>query len=640
MTDPELRRLREIEQRLRSITEHAPDFILQFDRAGIINYMNRPAPGHTMQDMLGTDVRRWMEPQFHEAFGRAVDEVFDTQQLSSYESVGSVTGRHYVNRISPVLADGKVVSAILITHDITEIKRAQEAARESEQRYRSLVDGSFEGLAISVDRVFLDGNRAVADMFGYTLEEMMGKGPGDMATPESQKIIAQNVRAGIETPYEVTCIRKDGSTFPCELLGRNTTYMGKPARITGFRDLSERHRLEAEQERREEQVRHAQKLETLGVLAGGIAHDFNNLLTIILANADGAGRAKDNTERRDHTLSQIKNAVARARELTEHLLVYAGQGERKIERVNVSELVEDAIELLRVSVSKKAALRCELAETLPDTEADAGQLRQIAMNLIINASDSLAGNSGEIVVSTGEVNASAQDLSRAFADDSAPGRYVYLEVRDTGAGMSQATLSRLFDPFFTTKTDGRGLGLAAVRGIVSAHKGAIELDSSPGNGTRFRVLLPASETTTTRAQPAGDSQPRLHLRPATVLVAEDEPAIAEVVRFSLEEAGCSVVIAVDGEQAIEKFRGHANAVDLLLLDLTMPKKNGLEVLETIRKLAPKVPAILCSGYTERNYQDVLDGDRHASFLSKPYSLDILLERVHEVLSAAAIDESN
>ena len=633
--DEELDALVAAERRLRAITEHAPDFILHFDRAGVISYMNRPAPGHSMADMLGTNVRKWMEPQFHDAFGEAVERVFATGELASYESVGTVTGTHYINRISPVLADGKVESAVLITHDITELKHLQQRAEESEERYRTLVESSFEGLIISVDRVAIYANQAVADIFGYSLDELAGKSPATMATPESQELIAKNVRAGIETPYEVTCIRKDGSTFPCELLGRNTVFEGKPARITGFRDLTERRAREAEQERREERVRHAQKLETLGVLAGGIAHDFNNLLTIIMANAGIAARTLDQPGKLEKNLDQIREAVMRSRDLTHQLLVYAGQGTRDKERVRLTGLVQDAMELLRVSVSKKANLQCELDPDLPPVDADAGQLRQIVMNLIINASDALDGDSGDVVIKTGVTEANSRYLAGTFAGPaSSPGTYVYLAVEDTGKGMTPDTMRRIFDPFFTTKVEGRGLGLAAVQGIVHAHGGAIKVDTELGKGTAFRVLLPAADEANKAVRtPAGSATKPLALQ-GTVLVADDESGIVDVLRDALCSVGCQVLTAADGEQAVNLFRDNMPGVDLLLLDLTMPKKSGLEALAEIRALDPSVPAILASGYSSRAHEAAQLQDPQIRFLSKPYDLETLLDLVGETLAPA------
>ncbi|HMR80751.1 MAG TPA: PAS domain S-box protein, partial [Polyangiaceae bacterium] len=331
----EVERLRAVERLLTSITLHAPDYILHFDRAGVISYMNRPPPGHRMQDVLGTNVRRWMEPAFHEAFGAALQRVYETAALASYESVGSVTGRDYVNRISPVLVDGVVESAVLITHDVTELKHAERERAEAEERYRTLVEASFQGLCISVAGEIIHANRAMEEMFGYGPGELVGVTAAQLATPESAAVVLRHIQEGVEAPYEGTAVRKDGSTFPCELLGRNVKYDGKPARITGMRDLTEMRREEAARARRESRVQHAQKLETLGVLAGGIAHDFNNLLTVVASNADLAMRELGDSQQVKASLEQISAAVQRGSGLTHQLLVYAGQVDPRTETVDL-----------------------------------------------------------------------------------------------------------------------------------------------------------------------------------------------------------------------------------------------------------------------------------------------------------------
>ncbi len=630
-TESELERLREAERRLRSITEHAPDFILEFGRDGVITYMNRAAPGHTLDDMVGSNVRQWMEPTAHADFDRCVQHVFETGETSSYESVGAITGRHYNNRVSPVLSDSSITSAILITHDITDIRVAEHQLAEAERRYRALVESSFEGLCISVDRTLIYGNQAMADMFGYTLEEMVGLSPATMATPESAEVIKRNVAAGVETPYEVTCVRKDGTTFPCELLGRNIVHDGKPARITGFRDLTERRRQEAEQARRELAVRHAQKLETLGVLAGGIAHDFNNLLTIMLANIEMSISRVGKPERAREHMTEVRTAAIRARDLTTQLLVYAGRGEQEIETLDLNDLLRDAAALLNVSIAKSATLDFDLADELPAIEADVGQIRQIAMNLIINASDALDGG-GTITVETGRVDADDAYLQDSFGDGGLqPGEYVYLAVADTGVGMNHATVSRIFDPFFTTKFTGRGLGLAAVQGIVRAHRGAIKVDSQPGRGTRFVVLLPSAGH---RAATAVTE--REQVRPAprgkTVLVAEDEVALARTIQEALRSTGYTVILTEDGAEAIAAFEANADAIDIALLDVNMPKKTGVDVLHAIRAHTAELPVVLSSGFSDLRHNEVSANDGRVVVLNKPYGLDVLFDTLAECLT--------
>jgi two-component system cell cycle sensor histidine kinase/response regulator CckA len=617
--------LRDNERQLATVAEHAPDFILRLDRHGTITYMNRPAPGYTLADMIGSDVRRWMMPEAHPAFERTLHEVFVAGQASSYESRGSVTGQHYVHRVSPVVVRGEVESAILITHDITEIKRAYLQLAEAEARFLAMTEASFEGLTISVANRVVVANQAFAQMLGMTVTEVIGVSPADVTTPESAEVIVQRMRAGSTEPYEVVAVRKDGTTFPCEILGRNITYRGQPARLSGFRDLTERRQQEAEQERREDRVRHAQKLETLGVLTGGVAHDFNNLLATILTHVEVALAGIANAQRVRDGLQRIGIAARRASELTSQLLTYSGRAERRTEAVDINGFIKDTAELTRVSISKKASLVISLAEDLPAIEADVGQLQQVLVNLMTNASEALDHNAGVITIVTGIQQADASYLQDCYADQRvAPGLFVFMEVADDGSGMDSETQRRIFDPFFTTKVAGRGLGLASVLGIARSHHAAIRLWSSLGGGTRFRVLFPArpKNAPAPRPQTARAVAANTPAR-GTILLADDEPQLARNLRELLELIGYDVLLAKDGIEALELFDVHHDAIVCALIDVTMPRKDGLEVLSEIRKRSQQMPVVLMSGHSEAELGHVLRDGSPTGFLRKPFDMDEL-----------------
>lgn len=488
----ELDRLRAADRRWGSVAAYAPDYILQFDRAGTISYMNRPAPGFTIQDMIGSNVRRWMEPQNHEDFGRAVEHVFATGELASYESIGSVSGRYYINRISPVIEAGEVESAILITHDVTEWKQAEKRLLEADERYRALVDASFEGLAITVDQRIVAVNRTTAALLGYGPDELIGVLALDVVAPECIPLVREQWESGSEAPYELTLVRKDGSRFPCEVLGRNITYQGGPARISGMRDLTERKRQEEEREKLQQRVNMADRVQTLRRLAGGLAHDFNNLLTVIHASAELLNPLPQDATEVAQRIDEIRLAAERAGELTKQLLVYAGLGHPQREPTDISALCRETVSLLRSSLLRNAEIHLDL-EVVPPVPADASQIRQIVMNLVLNATEALPAGRGWVRVRTGARDVTPDELlATDFGSAQAGGRYAFLEVSDTGCGMDQGTLQCMFDPFFTTKATGRGLGLASVQGIARAHEGAIQVRSSPGAGTTFTVFFPVA----------------------------------------------------------------------------------------------------------------------------------------------------
>ncbi len=397
-------------------------------------------------------------------------------------------------------------------------------------------------------------------------------------------------------------------------------------------------RRKSEEERRtlEAQIQQAQKLESLGVLAGGIAHDFNNLLTGILGNADLALMDLPADAAATGNLREIKTTAERAADLSRQMLAYSGRGSFIIEPIDLNDLVTEMVHLLDVSISKKAVLKLELAPDVPVMVGDATQIRQVLMNLITNASDAVGDEDGLISISTGWLECDRASLAGAYLDDQLDeGAYIYLEIADTGCGMDEETRRRIFDPFYTTKFTGRGLGLASVLGIIRGHKGAIQVDSKPTKGTRFRVLFPAGERPTT---PHAKKEPVLEVPVAsgTILLVDDEEAIREVGSRMLEQAGFTVATAVDGVEAVEYFGHHADSVACVLLDLTMPRLGGEETYRELRKIRPDVPVILSSGYSEREVDERFEGQGIAGFVQKPY---LAAELVSKVRAVVRVEES-
>ena len=396
----------------------------------------------------------------------------------------------------------------------------------------------------------------------------------------------------------------------------------------------------AEEERRKVQVKllHAQKLESLGVLSGGIAHDFNNLLVGILGNAGLAlGDLPEDSPVRD-TLKDIETAALRAAELTRQLLAYAGKGQFFVGPVHLSQLVEEMGHLLSTAVAKNARLDFQFAADLPTIDADATQLRQVVMNLITNASEAIGTASGTIVVRTGVMDADRGYLADAQLGVGLPaGRYAFVEVQDDGHGMHPATQARIFDPFFTTKFTGRGLGLAAVLGIVRAHRGAIRVTSAPGRGTTIRVLLPCANAPegnlplpATTAEEATDELPP---GSATVLIVDDEETVRTVAQRILSARGFAVRLASGGVEALHVLREDPDGIDLVLLDLTMPDMGGAMTMQELRRIRPDLKVVLSSGYSQEDA--IPAGDVTASaaaFIQKPYRPSELVAILRRVLA--------
>jgi signal transduction histidine kinase/DNA-binding response OmpR family regulator len=387
----------------------------------------------------------------------------------------------------------------------------------------------------------------------------------------------------------------------------------------------------------EERLRQGQKMESIGVLAGGVAHDFNNLLASVMGNASLL-REEVSGEKLEKVESIIR-ASERAADLTRQLLAYAGKGRVVVAIHDFSHIVRDMTDLLRASIPKKVSLKLALADDLPGVEADRGQLQQIVMNLVLNGAEAIgADRPGTLTVGVGARQASATDRvsDEITGRPLAPGSYVWLEVADTGSGMDEATRTRIFDPFFTTKFLGRGLGLAAVAGIVQMHHGAIQLRTAPGQGATFRVYLPAGA--------AAERQPREARRAeargtATVLLVDDEAMVRDFARAALEKFGYRVLTANDGQEAVRVFEANSEEIGLVLLDLTMPVLGGDEAIGLLKSKSAGLRVIVMSGYGKAEVLKAFAGKGVSGFLQKPFTATRLAEEVRAVLASPATASS-
>lgn len=372
-----------------------------------------------------------------------------------------------------------------------------------------------------------------------------------------------------------------------------------------------------------EREHQARKMESLGILAGGVAHDFNNLLMGVLGNADLALSVMSPDAAGRNQVEDIIVAARRAADLAGQMLAYSGRGRFRVERIDLGSLVEDSVHLLKATVSSSVVLRVEPSQGVSKVSVDVGQMRQVLINLVANASDAIRERSGAIRISISERVFEQDGLDRMYvANDLRPGRYVVLEVSDTGCGIEPQTMGRIFDPFYTTKFTGRGLGLAAVLGIVRGHGGALDVRSEARRGSTFAVVLPRAEES---VDDGADLSPEQ--RKGLVLVIDDEQTVRDVSRAFLEQAGFIVLTAEDGLRGLEVFREKAAEVDCIILDYTMPGMGGRETLAEIRTIRDDVPVILSSGYDEDEVVGQVGDDSVSGFIQKPYGGAALIERL-------------
>ncbi len=382
----------------------------------------------------------------------------------------------------------------------------------------------------------------------------------------------------------------------------------------------------------ESQLYHAQKMEGLGLLAGGIAHDFNNLLVAILGQADMALTDLADSSRVQKCLDAIKRASIRASDLTAQMLAYAGKSSPELAPRNLNRLIEEISRLLSSSIPRKVKLEMDLAENLPAVEMDVTQIRQVVLNLITNAGEAIGNKPGCIRVST----ALSKTDPCGEAAQSGGRTWVQLQVADDGCGMSRKTIEKIFEPFFSTKYSGRGLGMSAVQGIVRRHGGNLSVQSTPGEGTTFRLALPASSREV--AEPAEPPQQEVRAFNKTcrsILVVDDEEDVRDILTAMLESSGFVVITAPDGPSGLEVLREQGEDIAAVILDMTMPVMSGDEVLTDIRRMLPEMPVLLCSGYEERQAMQMVGAGDISGFIAKPFQLKPLVNAVVRAVEQAA-----
>ena len=535
------------------------------------------------------------------------------------------------------------VAAEQLRQQNEELFAARQALEAERRRYHDLFEFAPDGyLVTDGDGTIQEANQAAARLLGVRQDFLVGKPLVVFVASDAHRAFgAYLARLHDGQPdrvaeWQTTVQPRGGLAFPVALTtGQIRDSKGHLVGLRWLlRDSTERVRTEVARRQWEAQLQHTQRLESLGVLAGGIAHDFNNLLAGILGSAELALLRLPQDAPARPEVEQIVTATHRAADLTGQMLAYSGRGTFRVQPVLLSALIREMEPLLRASLRKTCALEFHLGESLPAIEADATQLRQVLLNLVLNAGEAIGDAAGVVTARVAVRECDRAYLAGGVLDAKLPeGPYVALEVTDTGCGMSGETQAKMFEPFFTTKFTGRGLGLAAVLGIVRGHRGTIRVTSEPGRGTQIEVLFPPT-TRPVIAPPALAPVPPAWRGEGTILVVDDEAHIRAGAAQALEHAGFTVLTAADGREAVAVFRQHAEAVRAVLLDLTMPNMDGAATARELRQIRPDVRIVLTSGYTAEEATRQFTERDLVGFLQKPYGLKNLIAAVRDALEPA------
>jgi PAS domain S-box-containing protein len=660
------RELQESQEGMRLLIDGVKDYaIFMLDPEGRIVTWNQGAQrikGFTAQDVIGRSFAVFY-PEEEIASGLPERELALARCEGSFTGEGWRVRKDGTRFLASVAitalrnAQGDLKGFAKVTRDITQQKEAEAKLRSfnehlenrvrittqelsrSEARLQGFIRHAPAAIAFKgTDGRFLLINPRLETLLARPAEQIIDRTYGDLFPPElgeAMRASEQRVlEAGASLEEEEQWVHAEGTAhayitqkFPLLDAGGQCWGLGLIST-----DITER-------KEADRTLLQGQKLESLGILAGGIAHDFNNLLGAILGNLGLAQMENSPLSPIRHRLDTIEALVIKAADLTRQMLAYSGRGKFLVRSVNLSVLVTEMTHLLGISISKKATLRYEIQPDLPNMEADPTQIQQVIMNLVINASDAIADRNGAITIRTSTRVLDPSFLQRVFdGQDLSPGTFVALEVSDNGSGMSPETLKRIFDPFFTTKFTGRGLGLAALQGIVRGHHGGIRVYSELGKGTIFRLLFPATNLPS-EALPLQDP-PEQYRGSGLILVVDDEESILAMATNVLEQTGFRTLKAADGLEALELFEAHRQDLSLILMDLTMPKLDGEETYRALRQRGSVTPVILSSGFNESEAINRFLGKGLAGFLQKPYSAKALVEMVRKALTKGAADPTS
>ena len=620
--------LRTSEELYRTMVEQSNDMIWTLDMKGDFVFFNKRAEeisGHNLEEWLGRSFAPLIEkedlPRVSEIFSRTLNGEPQHYDVRVKKDTGDIITLS-VNT-APIMKEGEVTGTVSFGRDITERKKAAEALKESEEKYRVLFEAAKDAIFLSDESgKFIDVNKAACESLGYSKEELLKLGNSDIDADSRGVEAFSRVRDGKakEALFEVNQCRKDGTLLPREITGSMYYSAGTLTFLAIARDISERIKLE-------EQLRQSHKMEAIGTMAGGVAHDFNNLLVPILGFTELVISDLPMESRAREDLNHVLDSGKRAKKLVNQILTFSRKSEVPLQPVNMVLIVEEAVGLINHSLPPTIEIRRHIEPNISTVNADPTQIHQILMNLCTNAEHAMPeGGILEISLANVEVD---EELKGEF-NGLAAASYVRLAVKDTGCGMSKKTIKRIFDPFFTTKAKelGTGLGLSVVQGIVKSHNGSITVQSEIGSGSNFIILLPAVQNVSVVS--AASNAPVLR-GTESILFVDNEPAIAEMGKRTLERLGYSVATRTSSKEALELIRLDPEKFDLVITDQTMPHMTGVDLAVEILKVRPDIPIILCTGYSQKMTSKKAHASGIRKLIMKPLVGAELGHTVREVL---------
>ncbi len=531
--------------------------------------------------------------------------------------------------------NGQLIYRIATVQDITERLESQRALRESEERFRSVVESAPDAIFIQTGGCFAYLNRSAISLFGASkAEEILGRRIVDLIHPDYRDLVAERIRQLNKSQQgvpilEERILRLDGNEVYVEVSAVPFTFAGQQGALVFLRDIDRRKKAEEERAGLEHQLFQSQKIESIGRLAGGIAHDLNNLLTPVLGYSEMLSHAFQETDKLHKRIDVIHHAALRARDLVRQLLAFSSRQSLEFRMIDLNGVLRDFEQLLRRTIRANIDIRYHLHEAALVIQGDASQLEQIIMNLAVNAEDAMPSG-GELLMNTSTLV--IEKGQERYFEGLPAGNYAVLTVTDTGTGIDREARAHIFEPFFTTKPKGQGtgLGLSTVYGIVRQHGGIIQVSSEPGASASFRICFPLSESEPEEVQPV-ETKPLQVGKGAKVLVVEDDEMVRKFVVQALAEEGFDIREAEGGEAALALLENGAFMPELLLTDLVMRGMNGRMLYEKVKNIMPGIKVIYMSGYT----RDIISRhgvlDEGLTFLQKPFAVPVLLDKVREVL---------